>query len=121
MEIDILNNQIKNLIADKDYTERQYDSLKKVYNDLAESHAKQVILNNNQSETIGNLYDQIDTLKKESHEWQLLSEHFKAANQVEILESELLKAKELLTRCRKSNGYHTVSLSEDLDEFLDKK
>jgi hypothetical protein len=72
-------------------------------NDFEESNAKHIILNKNQSETIGNLYNQIDEIKKESREWQLLSEHFKAANQVEILESELLKAKERIAELEDEN------------------
>jgi predicted nucleic acid-binding Zn-ribbon protein len=88
---------------ERDNALQELASLKKLYNDLLEIHAKQVILNQNQSETIGNLFNQIDEIKKESREWQLLSDHFKAANQVEILESELLKANERIAELEDEN------------------
>jgi len=106
----------KHLREYDDARTKEIATLKKVYNDLAESHAKQVI--------------EIGELKKESREWQLLSDHFKAANQVEILEkeierldaseiiwfernasleSELLKAKERFCQCNENDKTGSTS------------
>lgn len=102
----------KHLREHDDKRTKELESLKKLYNDLAESHAKQVI-------------EIAEITEREIRELKLYDSQnrsiIRLESEINVLESELLKAKELLTRCRKSNGYHTISLSEDLDEFLDKK
>jgi hypothetical protein len=115
MEIDILNNRINNLIADKDYTERQYESLKKVYNDLAESHAKQVI-------EIGELQAINLSQKKQLLHYEINVLASKDA-ELEKLESDLLKAKELLKIVYDDHldGWVGGPIKTDVEEFLNKK
>lgn len=101
--------------------ETELDSLKKVYNDLAESHAKQVIeleaiKNDNEELKLSSQYRYdalLLKLEKEVDFWEtewkmkdkVVSECFIEANinyqryaeKISYLESELLKGKELLT------------------------
>jgi len=101
-------NNITDLERQLVEAEEELATLKKVYNDLAESHAKQVILNNNQSETIGNLYDQIELLNNEKKELKIQASKFayesdRAKRDRDSAEEELLKAKERIAELEDEN------------------
>ena len=83
----------------------EIESLKKVYNDLAESHAKQVI-------EIGELMKERDSIIQEK--WDCIND---ANITIKELESELLKAKELLIKIK----HHVPGLRDAINEFLNKK
>lgn len=95
----------------------QLDSLKKVYNDLAESHAKQVIeIGELQKGAIG--YEMaLDKLACENEELKNL--HNSIENAYLLNEAELLKAKELLKELL--HDYVSLDMREKIDEFLNKK
>lgn len=78
-----------------DALQNELDSLKKVYNDLAESHAKQVI-------EIGELQDINLSQKKQLLHYEINVLASKDA-ELEKLESELLKAKEEINQLKITN------------------
>ena len=73
--------------------DKEIEDLKKVYNDLAESHAKQVIENNAFKTTI-------EEYKKSSIGYEMA---------LDKLESELLKAKERFCKCNENDKTGSTS------------
>lgn len=104
--------------------DKEIEDLKKLYNDLAESHAKHVI--------------EIESLKKENEELRfdanilsmqlskvkIESSNFayqcdRAKDDTYKAEAELLKAKELITKC--AIFMHDQIIDDAIIEFLNKK
>ncbi|MES1223255.1 MAG: hypothetical protein ABUT20_47615 [Bacteroidota bacterium] len=98
----MMPNNITDLERQLVETEKELDSLKKVYNDLAESHAKQVI-------EIGELMKERDSIIQEK--WDCIND---ANITIKELESELLKAKERIVELEDENKtlYDHYRLSE---------
>ena len=80
----------------KETLERELATLKKLYNDLAESHAKQVI--------------EIEEFKsREKANYILISNGIRCARESVALESELLKAKERFCQCNENDKTGSTS------------
>lgn len=118
--------------------ELELASLKKLYNDLAESHAKQVIEIGEQNESYSTLMSDYLIMKNDYKITKFdlqscainkndlestIEEYKKGAVGYEMaldkLESELLKAKELITKC--AIFMHDPIIDEAIIEFLNKK
>jgi len=102
-------NNITDLERQLVETEKELDSLKKVYNDLAESHAKQVI-------EIGELMKERDSIIQEK--WDCIND---ANITIKELESELLKAKELMDSVTRILYSYDNDSYRKFNEFLNKK
>lgn len=88
-----INPSYSELMSDYLNSRSELESLKKVYNDLAESHAKQVIDINDLKVQASNYAYQMDLAKRER----------------DNAESELLKAKERFCQCSENDKTGSTS------------
>jgi len=96
-----ITNDLKSCYNDISSSIDNIEKLKKLYNDLAESHAKQVI-------EIGELQDINLSQKKQLLHYEINVLASKDA-ELEKLESELLKAKERFCQCNENDKTGSTS------------